>query len=81
VVGDPVEDGGEPGLWVDVVELWRADQGIDGGSALTAAIYNTLPTGAILVVLITHARPGPGGFPTRSQEFARSMSQPSLSLN
>lgn len=37
-ISDPLEDLGQPGLWVDVVELSRADQRVEGGCALTTAV-------------------------------------------
>ena len=41
MLGDALEHIGQPGLRVDVVELGRPDQGVDGGSALAAAIRAT----------------------------------------
>jgi hypothetical protein len=38
VIGDAGEDIGEPSLRIDIVELHGLDQGVDDGSALTAAI-------------------------------------------
>ena len=37
-VGDPGKHVGKPGLWVDVVELSRHDQGRHGGSTLGTTI-------------------------------------------
>jgi hypothetical protein len=37
-VGQPGEDIGKPGLWVDVVHFGRDDEGIHGGRSLTAAL-------------------------------------------
>ena len=37
-VGDAGEHFGEPGLWIDVVELGGPDQGVDDGGALGSAI-------------------------------------------
>ncbi len=38
MVGDACEHVGEPGLWVDVVELRGLDQCVDDGGALATAI-------------------------------------------
>src|SRR5580704_8992780 len=38
VIGDAAQHVGEPGLRVDVIELGGADQRIDGGGALAAAV-------------------------------------------
>gem|GEM_PF-5285079 len=35
---DALEDIGEPGLWVDVVQFCRADQGVNDGGPVTTAI-------------------------------------------
>jgi hypothetical protein len=42
MLGDALEHISQPGLRVDIVEFRCADQGIDGGSALTAAIRRDL---------------------------------------
>ena len=38
MLGDALEHIGQPGLWVDLIELGRPDQSVEGGSALAAAV-------------------------------------------
>jgi hypothetical protein len=38
MIWDAAQDVREPGAWIDAIQLGRNDQGVDGGSALSAAV-------------------------------------------
>ena len=38
MIGDAMHYVGKPGLWIDVVEFCRSDEGVYRGSALTASV-------------------------------------------
>lgn len=55
--GDPLEDVGEPGQGIDVVELGGADQGAEDGRALAAAVGATPRSARSATLLERQMRP------------------------